>query len=118
MTTQVLKRLCKLWQKRLRISDWTISVSLVPLAEMGDAWGDTLYDPRQCVAEIRIALEHEDSIYLDLGFEQTLIHELLHIVMHGWVDYQHEDIMQERSINHIADALYWAYRPKRGKSDK
>jgi len=115
MTQAQLSRLCRLWQKRLRISDWTGSVELTPISEMNEAWGDTRYDPRQCIAEIRVAAEHDMEQYLDLGFEQTLIHELLHLVMHGWVDYQHEDIMQERSINHIADALYWSYRPKRGR---
>jgi hypothetical protein len=112
MTLPALRRLCKLWQKRLRISDWTIDLSWGSPEEMASVCGLTLYDPRNMIAAIRIDEHMDDEMYLDLGFEQTLIHELLHIVMHGWVDYEAENIMQERSINHIADALYWSYRAK------
>ena len=112
MKLPTLRRLCTLWQKRLRIQDWTISLSWGDPERMAENLGETMYDPRNMIAQVVLHPVHEDYGYLDGGYEQTLIHELLHIVMHGWVDYEAENIMQERSINHIADALYWSYRAK------
>ena len=116
MTLFNLRRLARLWQKRLRISDWKVDIAFGAEEEMNsegeecDGW--TRYDPRDMTAIIRIApnLDHEN--YSDGGYEQTIIHELLHIVLHGECLYEKEDISQERKINIIADALYFAYRPK------
>ncbi len=116
MTLFELRRLHKLWKKRLRIEDWTTSISFGTPEQWGTDCGRTMYDPRSMAAYILIApAPTEENQYLDGGVEQTLIHELLHLVMHGWLEYEKEDLLQERSINVIADALYWAYRPKQRK---
>jgi hypothetical protein len=112
MTLAQLRRHVSTWQRRLRVSDWKISVAWGTMAEM-DACGLTLYDPRGMTAEMTIAQDMEDAAYEDGGIEQTVIHELLHVVMHGDQEYRGEKIMQERAINQIADALYRAYRRKR-----
>lgn len=110
-----LSRLCKLWQKRLRITDWSIRIGWGKSEKM-DALGLTEYDPRGMSAKVTIAEGMADAAYEDGGIEQTVIHELLHIVIHGDQEYTGEQIMQERAINQIADALYRAYpRGKRGK---
>lgn len=110
MTLNQLRRLVKLWQKRLRVSDWAITVRRDKLKE---EYGNTWYDPRGMMATLTIAEDMNDPNYEDGGIEQTVIHELLHIVLHGDKDYEGEVVMQERAINQIADALYRAYR--RGK---
>ncbi len=115
MTTAQLNRLCKIWKERLRVTDWTTSICWATDEEIPDCVGSTIYDPRSMTAEIKIR-SGDDEAYLDGGIEQTIIHELLHIVMHGDVEYEKENIMQERAINQIADALYWSYhRPKSRK---
>ncbi len=114
MTLNQLKKLCSTWQERLRIKDWAISIRWSSAGELPHEYGTTEYDPRQMAAEI-ILRPGNDPIYPDGGVEQTLIHELLHVVMHGDTDYEKENIMQERAINQIADALYYAYLPKKRK---
>jgi hypothetical protein len=112
MTLFELRRLCRLWQKRLRITDWTITIGWGTQAEMPDACGTAQYDPRQMTAEVLIR-PGTDEAYPDGGVEQTIVHELLHLVLHGDTEYERECIMQERAINQIADALYWAYRRRK-----
>ena len=112
MTLGALKKLCETWQSRLRINDWTILLRWAKSNELEHEYGTNAYDPRQMICEIVIKPGCDDN-YPDGGVEQTLIHELLHLVMHGNVDYEKEDILQERAINQIADALYWAYRMKK-----
>ncbi len=114
MTIRQLKNLCTTWQERLKITDWTVDISWVTRKEMPESYGETEYDPRQMLAVVRIR-DDEDQNYPDGGFEQTVIHELLHIVWHGDKEYKRENIMQERAINQIADALYWAYHPRKRK---
>ncbi len=108
MTTVQLRRMCKLWQKRLRITDWTVTITWATPEEMPENFGETQYDPRNMIAKIRVREGGDDS-YPDGGTEQTVIHELLHIVMHGDKEYRCERIMQERAINQIADALFWSH---------
>ena len=113
MTLFELRRLCRLWQKRLRLENWAIAISFGTPAEMKDNLGSAGYDPRDLAADILIMPGATDARYHDGGIEQTVIHELLHLVLHGDTEYAGEDVRQERSINVIADALYWAYRGKR-----
>ena len=114
MTLFELRRLCKLWQRRLRITDWTISIRWGTPEEMPDSLGSAVYDPRQMRAEVLIR-PGVDEGYPDGGVEQTIVHELLHLVLHGDTEYEREVILQERAINQIADALFWAYRGRRQK---
>lgn len=110
MTLFELRRLTRLWQKRLRITDWRVTVKF---GEASGNLGTTDYNPRELFATVEIKPGQKDERYHDGGIEQTLIHELLHIVMHGDRDYVGEDVGQERSINVIADALYTAYRGRK-----
>lgn len=95
------------------MADWTVNISWASPEEIPGCLGTAEYDPRGMTADVRI-VSGLDPCYPDGGTEQTVIHELLHIVMHGDVDYDKENIMQERAINCIADALYWSYRRKNG----
>ena len=116
MTLFELRRLCKLWKKRLRLEDWTTTIDFGTQEQMGSDLGQTRYDPRSAAADILIApAPEQENQYLDGGVEQTIVHELLHLVIHGWIEYRKEDLLQERAINTIADALYWAHhsRPRK-----
>ena len=113
VTVAQLTRLCRLWQKRLRITDWTITVRRGTEKEMPDCTGSTLYDPRGMSATMLIRQNPEDPGYADGGIEHTVIHELLHVVIHGDKEFRREDIMRERGINQVADALYRAYRRRK-----
>ncbi len=116
MTLFELRRLTRLWQRRLRLENWTIAVSFGDAEQMAGNLGTTGYDPRDLAADIMLLQGADDTRYADGGIEQTVIHELLHLVLHGDVEYAGEDVRQERSINVIADALYHAHRGrKRGK---
>ncbi len=110
MTLFELRRLCRLWQKRLRITDWRITVKF---SEAEGNLGITDYNPRELIATIEIRPGQTEERYHDGGTEQTLIHELLHVVLDGEKEYGGEDLGQERSINRIADALYTAYRGRK-----
>lgn len=114
MTLTGLKGLCRLWQKRLKILDWTVSVRWGNDGELPEEYGICDYDPRQMIAEVVIR-SGVDPKYPNPDIEQTLIHELLHVVLHGDKDYDKEDILQERAINQITEALFFAYCKKRKK---
>lgn len=110
MTLFELRRLCRLWKARLSLSNWTITAAFG--TDEGNA-GEAPYEPRERTATVHIQQGLADSRYADNGLEVTVIHELLHLVLHGHTDYKREDIHQERAINDIANALYVAYRGRK-----
>lgn len=113
MTQPQLSRACLSWQKRLRLQDWRISINFGTEQEMTNPYpcdGLTHYSPEEMTATILIAAEQDDA---DEGIEKTIIHELLHLVIHGDRELEKYEVMTERAINQIADALYGAYRRKR-----
>ena len=112
MTTGNLKRLCTLWQKRLRLQDWKVAISFGDVEE-GNC-GLTSYYPDEMRADVVIATDVNQYGYADGGIEATLVHELLHIVIHGHKT-QGRSVQMERAINMIADALLDGYRRKRGR---
>jgi hypothetical protein len=109
MTQPQLERLCRTWQRRLRLSDWRVSIAFAPVSEMPDCIGYALIDEAEMTAEV--------SIREDAPVEPTLIHELTHIRLYPFSDGdpeepRHED--RERAINLIADCFQAAY-PRRGR---
>lgn len=109
-----LVELCRDWRERLRLTNWAVTVTYKPLAEMDGTLGNVTYDPRGLTGFIVIARDMVDARYPDNGIEQTVIHELLHLHFHGHQDYKGDDVMEERAINCIADALYFARHPADG----
>lgn len=101
-----LARLCRTWQRRLRLQDWRVDIRFAPADEMGDEWGHTDYDDTAQSASVRL-LDQEDA-----AVEQTLIHELLHLRLAAWdAPYNHPPL--ETAINLLADSLYTGYRRTR-----
>ena len=75
MELTTLQRLTRLWQKRLRLQDWKVTVGFMSEEECPTAIGITdPLDPQEMMGDIRL----RDSLD-DLTLESTLVHELLHI---------------------------------------
>lgn len=108
MTEQRLVRLATLWQKRLRLQDWHVTVSLVDSLPESDTVGKTEVDRREKQADVSIL--NTDNERNDENLEKDLIHELLHLLL---VDWDQPDIYdwppREIAINLLADNFYRAY---------
>ncbi len=103
--TQRTERLIRLWQKRLSLRDWTIEVQVCTEVDADDSWGEATWYPDSREATIRISR--------GLGpwqHEATVVHELLHLMLQGHMDYEGYDIHEERAINTLASVLTAAYR--------
>jgi hypothetical protein len=108
MTQPELERLCRTWQRRLRLSDWRISAAFAPVDDMPDCIGHALIDEAEMAVDIRIRK--------DAPAEPTLIHELIHVRLFPFSDGdenepRHED--RERAINLLADCCLAAYKRRR-----
>jgi Zn-dependent peptidase ImmA (M78 family) len=75
-----------------------MTTELVPVEEMPNEWGTAQWVTEECSAIIRI---REDAN------EETLVHELLHLVLDGHKRYRRYSEMSERAINRIAAALVY-----------
>ena len=107
MTRAELNRMCRLWQRRLRLQDWKVEVVMVSEAEMPDFCGEIPLNVEEMTATLRL---REDA-----NIEPTMVHELLHLRLLPFSDGDqeepnHED--RERAINLIADCYLRAY-PRR-----
>jgi hypothetical protein len=113
LTEKQITRLCRTWQRRLRLRDWRVEVRLAAQEEMGDEQGHVDYDDTELTAKVRL-LDGDDRTSEDI--ERTLIHELLHLRLAAWeVPYGHQP--QETAINLLADSLYAGYRRRRKGRD-
>lgn len=108
-TNSQLLRICKLWQKRLRLSDWSITIEFCDRIE-----SDT--DDQECAggtgwdSDRREAWVYIKRVDDDWEIITTIIHELLHIVMEGHLICQGgHDVNEERALNAVADALAEGY---------
>jgi len=102
MTIRQLRSRTVYWQQKLNIPEWTITVKLGGLTHK-DHVGECIW----CAEELTA------TICLKRGQgEETLIHELLHLVLDGHIPYYGYDLVRERAINRIAKALYLADQNK------
>lgn len=123
MTTKQLHRLVALWQKRLRIQDWDLTVTVHSEAEMAregyeNVWGICFVEIHKKRASIKISNAVGSDGSKDT-FESVLVHELLHVMIPGrdlGVDVaEHESaphIAYERIIDQLSHILVEAYRGK------
>ena len=111
MTQAQLVRLCKLWQRRLRLSDWDIVPLLVTEADMPEEYGCGLIDGFEMHVDIKVR-DFADS-------ERTLIHELLHIRLIPFSDGDQAEPHHEArevTINLLADCYMRAYQRRKPKT--
>jgi hypothetical protein len=113
-----IEALCRIWQERLRLQDWDITVKVVRLHEFdhkGTAGDAETFIAKQC-AVIRL-VEHNDRLpdtMVPYDDEMTLVHELLHVHFKSSQPEIDEDSLpwqeHERAIHRVSEALVRAYR--------
>lgn len=102
MTLKTLQSRAQYWQARLNLREWSITVGWgtgKECPESGPVLGCCGWKAEELTAEIHITRRQKYQ-------EETLIHELLHIVMQGHeAEVPEYDVHVERAINRIATAL-------------
>lgn len=112
MTQQQFVRLCRLWQKRLRLQDWSVKAEIVPKEVpehrhlAATEFGSTQIDFGEVAADM---LVRENELT-----EATLVHELLHLRLLPFDYDDHE--AKEVAINLLADCFLRAH-PRRRKAE-
>ena len=100
-------KLLKEWQNTLDLNDWTITMDLLDLEEVGNgkAYQETEYEESVKAAVIHVARYEQLADYNKklFNFERTLIHELLHIKFCLLDD--EENSLQSRVLHQIVDDL-------------
>lgn len=103
--------LCREWQKRLRLQDWTFCVQMVRYADMGERVGNCEWwrNERRALIEIMRPEDWPEGFQLaHADPELVLVHELLHLVL---IDCSPDDgdepreRGQEQAIHDLAGAL-------------
>ena len=94
MPRSKIEKLLKLWQDRLKLSDWNVRIVMDKmLAEHGTVQWDDLTKE----ATIHLYPAKEDA-----RIEKVIIHELLHIVLKKWG----ASAPLEESIIHLTSVFY------------
>ena len=113
MTKRKLEALTKYWQKQLRIQDWIITPVFAKKEDMHSdtSVGQVTTHFAEKTAEIKILSDKYRAVpdKGDLEIEETIVHELLHIVLLGYdmtsVNSKVYKLCIEQPINQIAKAL-------------
>lgn len=111
MTTKELRRLCKKWQSRLRLNDWSIWIRFANRGEHPDAWG--LMFPQSTTKEATIIIQNPrwykntDPDYYQADVEVTIVHELCHIyfVPFKTKPGSHLDVVEEQIVSALSQLL-------------
>jgi hypothetical protein len=113
LSTETAQELCARWQTVLRLSDWDIRVSVLPLTQLScpNSLGYIVWNTHEKIANIEL-MSVEDAIAINefkrpYNIEETLIHELIHLHLAAWdTSNDLEQTQMEFAINAIAAALY------------
>jgi hypothetical protein len=98
-----------LWQQRLRLQDWTISVKLARASDLRPkTLGNINWDRRERSAVISV-MDPDDYKYaghamLD-DMEMTIVHELVHLHLSGLPRNDDTKKVEEQAVNLLAEAL-------------
>jgi len=102
-----LDRQMKLWQKRLGLEDWNLSVRLVRQSEIDrNSWGAAEWDPESKTGVISVLDPRDYNLRggeLRLDMECTIVHELVHIQVSP-LDAR-DELVREEIVNRIMAAL-------------
>ena len=113
MTDRKLQQLLRVWQQRLRLQDWDINVTQVPLGTWSSSkqWGDCGIGSTKHFADIQILQEQFHTSETD-SMELILVHELLHVVFPSCrlgIGDGVENTLYEEGVDRAAKALVAAY---------
>jgi hypothetical protein len=98
-----------LWQKRLRLQDWNVSIKLARTAELRPkTLGNINWDRRDKSAVISV-MDPDDykfngNAMLD-DMEMTIVHELVHLHLSGLPRNDDTKKVEEQAVNLLAEAL-------------
>ena len=104
------------WQDRLKVSDWTIDFQVIPYTEFKGNTADATQYEHDTVASTEYWLNRRRAImriadpetvpktrvYVP---EETLVHELLHLLLAPCVDHEMPVFLEEWACNALANAL-------------
>jgi hypothetical protein len=97
----------KMWQKRLSLEDWNLTVRLVRQSELDpNSWGMAEWDPVAKTGVISVLDPRDYNLHggeLKLDMECTIVHELVHIQVSP-LD-THDEAVREAIVNKIMAAL-------------
>jgi hypothetical protein len=98
MKLRTTRSLCKYWQAVLNLPEWTIKLRRPEKDECSDAIAWIYWSPEELTATLVMRAHAE---------EDSLVHELLHLVLDGHKNYASElySELHERSINRITASL-------------
>ena len=108
---------CRRWQRELRLQDWDVTVEIARQRDVGEAtMGDCTRAKTKRVARIRLLdprdIDGQDMITPEEAhdWENTLVHELLHLQLHdafpgGYPAGGAEELAIERAIDATSKAL-------------
>lgn len=112
MTTQRdLERMLKYWQRKLRLTDWKITIKFATLEELDGDQGKNTYLIEAKTSEILVLNPHEYKPEEYPGkqpqdVENTVVHELLHLHLAPWKTRNAaEEVQMEQAIESMADAF-------------
>ena len=107
LTLDELKAKCDEWKPVLGLENWSIRIKISRQEEIPDLSG-VVYptDPiRQAMIKISDPVDWTDE-YNVYDMEQTLVHEMLHIPFHSFIDFEGiYDVLFEQNIELLACAL-------------
>lgn len=97
----------KMWQKRLSLDDWALTVRLVRQSEIdAKTWGMAEWDPVAKTGTISVLDPRDYNLHggeLKLDMECTIVHELVHIQVSP-LDARDEGV-REDVVNKLMSAL-------------
>jgi hypothetical protein len=120
MTESELQELCSEWQKRLGLAHWRMSVEFGDPIELGTYIANESHQPSFETALIKILKPSAYSGLFPQDMEQSLVHELLHILVfplkpeggyHGT-----QDFLFEQTIDRLARVLVTLKRERNSMS--
>jgi len=114
LAEKYLRKRLALWQKRLNLQDWTITLELSHPSDLRrGSLGNVHWDADQKTALIRVldASDYQMSFSATLkDMEFTVVHELTHLELSGltrnFKSRSEESVSaEERAVNRLADAM-------------
>lgn len=110
MTSRELEAVCRVWQMRMRLRDWNISVCFVSAKKMPEPekWADIEYNRADQNATVRILRASDmQRRHGRVDVEGSLVHELGHLIMPDLTEENKEQI--EAAIDRWAEIVTAAY---------
>lgn len=111
MSEAELKELCALWQKRLRLQDWNVSLAVKSAEDMEDGFAAIRpqLESKKAVMHVRQPGD-VSSLDTQLGYdiEEYIAHELLHLHMEEFTPEDHDSHEYqaiEQAVGILADCM-------------